>query len=134
MIVADTPIWSELFRRKGSGPVADQLAKLIEAGEVLLLGPVRQEILSGISQHEQFVRLREGLAAFPNPTLTSEDYALAAEFFTRCRAAGIQGSNTDFLICAFANRRDLQIWTLEGDFAGFARVLPIRFYASDGTR
>ena len=52
----------------------------------------------------------------------------AAEFFNRCRARGIQGSNTDFLICAAAVRRRLSIFTADEDFAAFAQVLPLRFH------
>jgi hypothetical protein len=38
--------------------------------------------------------------------LHSEDYELAAQFFNQCCGRGVQGSNTDFLICAAAVRRD----------------------------
>jgi hypothetical protein len=35
----------------------------------------------------------------------------------------IQGSNTDFLICAAALRRDLSIYTTDADFKHYSRVL-----------
>jgi predicted nucleic acid-binding protein len=46
--------------------------------------------------------LRNNLRAFPNLPLDVEDYELAAEYFNICRRNGIQGANTDFLICATA--------------------------------
>ncbi|HPO37554.1 MAG TPA: hypothetical protein PLU38_12910, partial [Kiritimatiellia bacterium] len=36
-----------------------------------------------------------------------------------------QGSNTDFLICAAAVRRDLCIFTCDRDFSHFAKCLPV---------
>jgi len=93
-----------------------------------MLGPVRQELLSGVRTEEQFETLRDHLRAFPDVSLEAEDYEEAAAFFNRCRAKGLQGSNTDFLICATAVRRGLGILTTDADFAHFARVLPIELH------
>ena len=49
-------------------------------------------------------RLRDHLRAFPDEAITSADYERAADCFTLCRTKGIQGSNTDFLLCAVAER------------------------------
>ena len=54
-----------------------------------------------------------------------EDYELAAEYFHLCRRNGIQGSNTDFLICAIASHRKYEILTTDKDFIGFKQYLPI---------
>jgi len=43
--------------------------------------------------------------------IKKEDYELAAELFNKCRAKGIQGSNTDFLICSIALKNDFYIYT-----------------------
>jgi len=44
------------------------------------------------------------------------------------RANGIQGSNTDFLICAAAIRRRFSIFTADVDFKLFSRVLPLTLH------
>ncbi len=93
-----------------------------------MLGPVRQELLSGVRTPSQFETLRDHLHAFPDICLESEDYEEAASFFNRCRGKGIQGSNTDFLICAAAVRRGFGILTADADFAHFAKVLPIELH------
>jgi hypothetical protein len=49
-----------------------------------------------------YERLVLGVAAFPDVPLLMEDYVTAANFFNLCRSKGIQGSSTDFLICAVA--------------------------------
>ena len=56
---------------------------------------------------------------FPNLELNIADYELAAEFFNTCRSNGVQGSNTDFLICAAAANRNYSIFTTDKDFENF---------------
>ena len=93
-----------------------------------MLGAVRQELLSGIPGDEPYRKLKEYLRAFPDLDLESDDYEEAAALFNRCRARGVQGSNTDFLICAVAARRKLAIFTSDGDFQHYTRVLPIELH------
>jgi predicted nucleic acid-binding protein len=57
------------------------------------------------------------------------DYGEAAACFNRCRAKGLQGSNTDFLMCAVGMRRKRAILTTDKDFARFARVLGFELLA-----
>lgn len=128
MIVVDTSVWSLALRRNTRSqamPVVSQLRDLIMDGRVVLLGAVRQEVLSGIRHTEQFTRLRDYLRAFPDLELTTEDYELAAEFYNTCRIHGIQGANTDFLLCAVAHRRDYTILTTDKDFESFQAYIPV---------
>ena len=66
--------------------------------------------------------------SLPNALPFSGGNEEAASFFNKCRARGIQGSNTDYLICAAAARRGFGILTTDTDFAHFARVLPIELH------
>ncbi|MBD2777430.1 type II toxin-antitoxin system VapC family toxin [Iningainema tapete] len=128
MIVVDTSVWSLALRRNTRSqvmPVVNQLRDLIMDSRVVLLGAVRQEVLSGIRHFEQFTRLRDYLRAFPDLELTTEDYELAAEFYNTCRIHGIQGANTDFLLCAVAHRRDYTIFTTDKDFESFQAYIPV---------
>ncbi|HET8772200.1 MAG TPA: PIN domain-containing protein [Thermoanaerobaculia bacterium] len=130
--MGDTSVWSLALRRNrrvAVDPLAEALASLVEDGRIAMIGPVRQELLSGIRERAQFERLREHLRAFPDTPVTTEDHEEAAAFFNRCRKKGIQGSNTDFLICAVAVRMDFPIFTTDADFRRFAAVLPIALYA-----
>ncbi len=114
-VIVDTAVWSLALRR--SQVVADKSVKLLEDliadGRVILLGIVRQEVLSGIRHNEQFERLKVALRAFPNLEVTTHDYELAAEYFNLCRRHGVQGANTDFLICAAAVQRNYSILTTD---------------------
>jgi predicted nucleic acid-binding protein len=129
-VLVDTSVWALALRRR-SGAVhaaATELADLIGDGRVALIGPIRQELLSGIRHRADVDRLRDHLRNFPDTALVPVDFERAAEHFNACRARGIQGSNTDFLICAFAERTGYPILTTDDDFRTFARVLPIQLY------
>lgn len=127
-IVVDTSVWSLAFRRDTETTYREVLEDLISDGRVMMLGAVRQEVLSGIRHTEQFERLRLVLRAFPTLGLETQDYERAAEYANLCRANGIQGANTDFLICASAASRDYEILTTDKDFTLFAELLPIALY------
>ncbi len=134
MVVVDTPIWSLALRRTPSDlnpqqeRLKQELAELIREGRARMLGPIRQEVLSGIREEAQFRRLRDHLRAFEDEPLTTEDYEEAAQANNRCRRAGVAGSAIDFLICALAMRRKWAIFTSDRDFTRYAQHLSIRFY------
>lgn len=126
-VLVDTSVWSLALRRGSDsepGPVRE-LRSLIADNRVQMIGPIRQEILSGIREEGQFKELEVRLSAFPDLPLAPEDHVSAARFFNLCRRKGVQGSNTDFLICAVAVRHRFAIFTTDKDFALYAKHLPI---------
>ena len=125
--IVDTCVWSLVLRRqKHPAPIAQTLSRLIETDEIVMLGAIRQEILSGIRDRAQFEKLRDRLRAFSDACVTAQDYEQAAEYFNLCRSKGIQGSNTDFLICVVAVRLSATILTVDRDFEYFQKHLPIQ--------
>ncbi len=129
-VLVDTSVWSLALRRRGrpNDPAVGELRSLIDEGRVALIGPIRQELLSGIRTSEAFERLRDHLQPFSDEQLETADFERAAAHSNTCRGQGIQGSNTDFLICAAAERRNLPILTTDADFSRFADILPIRVH------
>lgn len=61
--------------------------------------------------------------------LDARDYERAAAHYNTCRRAGVQGSNTDFLICAAAERHSFPILTTDVDFTRYAQLLPVTLHA-----
>jgi predicted nucleic acid-binding protein len=104
------------------------LERLVRADVVQMLGPIRQELLSGAQPQERFGQLREYLRFFPNLALDEDDDERAAEFYNRCRSRGVHGAATDFLICAVAARHELRVFTTDEDFARYADHLPIKLH------
>ena len=116
-------------RRGRRGQVGtDVLQELVEQGRAQIVGPVRQELLSGIRVDRAFRKVRDALRAFDEPQLRIQDYEEAARISNICRARGIAGSPVDFLICAVAHLRDWQVFTTDRDFIRYSKVLPLRLY------
>jgi predicted nucleic acid-binding protein len=131
-VLVDTSVWSLAFRKKAKSNDERQwinlLSNLIQEHRAQLIGPIRQEILSGISSKDIFFKLKEKLEAFEDLPLTTVNYERAAEMFNLCRKQGIQGSHIDFLICSAAEQYNLGIFTLDKDFEFFAKYLPIKIF------
>ena len=91
-VLVDTSVWSLSLRRRTdrrgaeSHPAAAELEHLIDVGEPTLIGAIRQEALSGISDELLFVRLRRALARFPDLVVETPDYIEAARYHNTCRA------------------------------------------------
>ncbi len=126
-VVVDTSVWSLAFRRRVpiESAYVELLKDLIQDGRVALLGAVRQELLSGIRHAQQFERLRLQLRAFPEAALEMEDHEVAAEHYNTCMTAGVHGSTVDYLICAYATRRNFHILSTDPDFQHYSKHISI---------
>lgn len=131
-VLVDTSVWSIVMRRN---PVDDHaaihkkaLSELIYDFRALLIGPVRQELLSGISNEQQYISLKNRIAYFEELEIIQEDYEKAAEFFNLCRKKGVQGSHIDFLICAVAHRYKISVYTADKDFENFSAYIPVSLF------
>lgn len=132
-VIVDTSVWSLALRRdkEDSSALVQELRQIILSHRVQMIGPIRQEILSGIRSASQFIKLRKHLESFPDLPILTEDYITAAQFFNHCRSKGIQGSNTDFLICAVAVRNKFSIYTTDKDFDLFSKYIQIVLHKAD---
>lgn len=126
----DTCVWSlSLRRRKGTAGLSGQEQRLVAAlseairdGRVAIVGPVRQELLSGISDKAQFERLRSILDAFADEPITTAIYVEAARLDNVCGARGVQCGEVDMLLCATALHYG---WTILTSDAGLLRCIQV---------
>ena len=130
-VIIDTSIWSLALRRRKvqENKYVEELEELIKEVRAQLIGPVRQELLNGIKSEKQFRVLKNHLRAFKDLDIETVDYELASEYFNTARKNGIQGSNTDFLLCAVSTRLRMPIFTTDKDFLNFQSVLPIELHS-----
>lgn len=133
MILVDTPVWSLALRHRGKQneeiAVMNELQRLIMRTEAVMIGAIRQEILSGIRHPEQFVKLKNRLRAFHDLPVSQNDHELAAEYFNQCRQHGIQGSHINFLICAVSSNQQAPILTTDKDFVLYQQYVPINLHS-----
>lgn len=133
-VLVDTSIWSLTFRRKkNQNPeelkLKEELIELIREVRTAIMGPIRQELLSGIANKDQYSSLKDKLSAFEDIPVITHDYEVAADFFNQCRQKGIQGSHIDFLICAVSYRNNIPIFTTDKDFEKYSKHIGITFYS-----
>jgi predicted nucleic acid-binding protein len=133
-VLVDTSVWSLALRRRPEHLDAAQerlrreLADLIADDRVVMIGAIRQELLSGVRDDASFERLRERLRDFDDEPLTTDDFEEAARACNACRRAGLAGSAIDLLICAVALRRGIAVFTTDKDFVRYARVLRLKLH------
>ena len=129
-VIVDTSVWSLALRRSKDveNKYVEELEELIKEVRAQLIGPVRQELLNGIKSEKQYKVLKKHLRAFKDLAIEAEDYELAAEYFNTARNNGIQGSNTDFLLCAISTRHRMPIFTTDKDFINIQSVIPIELH------
>jgi predicted nucleic acid-binding protein len=133
-VLVDTSVWSLALRRSaarlsaGEQAIVAELSQLSAEGRVVTIGPVRQELLTGIRHAAQFNVLRRRLREFPDAPMTTDDYERAAEAAKQCISAGVAVTDIDVLMCAVALDRGWQVFTLDQDFLRYRNVLGLALY------
>ena len=94
-----------------------------------MIGPVLQEVLTGIRHKEQFNRLQNKLSAFELLTIKPADYVQAARYSNICRSNGVQGSHTDYLIAAMGIKYNIPVFTSDKDFTHYQKYIPVQLFA-----
>lgn len=139
MILVDTPIWSLALRRRardlnpGERRHVREWERLVREGDAALIGPIRQELLSGVRDERAWERLRAALRPFPDLPITTDDYERAAQLFNQCRSQGVAGSAIDLLLCSISARFDAPIYTTDADFRRYAAVLGLELHTPRST-
>jgi len=133
-VLVDISVWSLALRRKKTKlntselQIIEELIELVKDSRVILIGPIRQEILSGIVSKSQFMKLKKRLRAYDDFLITINDYEIASEFFNACHNNGIQGSHIDFLICAVSHNNNFSIFTTDKDFNNYSKYIEIQLH------
>ncbi len=116
--LVDTCIWSLALRRKDKARISIEeqrmvadLTETIRDGNAMMLGPIRQEVLSGIKDETQFERIEKLLDPFPDEEIQASDYIEAARLFNLCRKHGVECGPVDMLLCSVAVRERCPILT-----------------------
>ena len=119
-LLVDTCVWSLCLGQKSRAAMteaqrrmATTLTEAIQDGRVAMIGPIRQEILSGVKDEAEFEMLKTALEAFQDEPLTKVDYEEAARLLMICRDRGIECGPVDMLICAVAAQRHWELLTFD---------------------
>jgi predicted nucleic acid-binding protein len=126
VIVVDTSVWVAALR--SAGTEARVLASLLDADDVLLVVPVRVELLSGASKKDR-PQLRRALSALPIAYPTDDTWHLLDGWIDAAAAAGDRFGLGDLLIGAMASEAGALVWSLDADFARLERRRFVELYS-----
>jgi predicted nucleic acid-binding protein len=108
-LLVDTSVWSLALRRKDAGSLSSdeqklkaELVQAIQDGRVVMLGLIRQELLSGIKEKAQFDKVKAALDAYLDEPVNTADHEYAARIYNECRNEGVEAGTVDILICSLA--------------------------------
>ncbi len=125
MILVDTSIWIEVFRKKGSFDLEAQL----DLGEVVTCLPVIQEVLQGFRDEAAFRKAHRAMFAFPllEDPLGRAVFEDATRLYRAARRSGLTvRSSVDCLIAACALRHEVEVIHRDRDYPALARVSALR--------
>ena len=125
MVLVDTSVWIELFRK----PAKVQLDDIVDFDDIVTCLPVIQEVLQGFDSEPVFLRARESIRAFPivESPLAEVVFLEAADLYRAGRRMGVTiRSSVDCLIAACAIRHQLEVLHCDRDFDVIAKISPLR--------
>ena len=121
MVLVDTSIWVEAFRR----PAKLRLETLVDFDEIVTCLPVVQEVLQGFTDEKAFVVAHDAMRALPivESPLSAGAFDEAVTLYRSARRAGLTvRSGVDCLIAACAIRHGLVVLHRDRDYDALALV------------
>ncbi len=133
-LLIDTSVWSEALRRKDKSLNSSEtiVRKIIDNNdEIVVIGIILQEILSGISDRRLFSEIKNILNDFSYLEMARDDYIYAAELRNKCKQKGITAGSLDFLIASVAIRNKLKLVTFDKDFINISKHADLKIISID---
>jgi predicted nucleic acid-binding protein len=123
----DTSVWINLLNDK-SGEVEKALRHTVGQNVVLLLGPVRMELLQGCRDVDQWNTIEKRLAAFQQIDVNYDDpWIAAARIYFDLRQRGITvRSPMDCYIASICEQNNCVLIHDDRDFDAIATLRPLK--------
>ncbi|PZC49006.1 MAG: hypothetical protein C1O27_000375 [Chloroflexi bacterium] len=115
MVIVDTSVWIQFMRARNSLEHLE-LARLIRAGQAVMVGPVLAEILQGARSQEEYERLFFDLTALPYAETSRETWAEVGLLSYQLRREGSPVGVVDLTIAALALEYGHGVYTLDKHF------------------
>jgi predicted nucleic acid-binding protein len=134
VIVVDTSVWSLAFRRRAwPDSVTPGVVKLLqwltrEIQQVVVLGVVVQELLSGIKDPAQGEIIKELMESYPIVLASKEQHIEASNISNVCRKVGVSAATVGCLIAAQCIMGNGVLLTLDEDFRRISEHTGLRPY------
>jgi predicted nucleic acid-binding protein len=126
MILVDTSIWIEFFRKSSKIVIPTRLVP-----SLVVCSPVIQEVLQGIKDEASFSKVQLSLLNFKRVglSLDTDCYLEAAQIYRSGRRRGITiRSSIDCLIAAIALKEKYRVWHQDRDFDEIAKFTELKIF------
>ena len=121
MVLVDTSVWIEVFRKPGRVRLEDHVV----FEDVVTCLPVIQEVLQGFTRESDYRVARDAMWSLPIVELPLGKPVVeeAIDLYRRARRAGLMvRSGVDCLIAACALRHGLAVLHADRDFSAIAKI------------
>lgn len=115
LVIIDTSVWIQYFRDPDSAE-GDEVERLINAGEVAMVGAVYAELVQGARSEKEVLDLEYDLDAFPFLETKKDIWRRAGRLLFDLRRQGLTVPVTDVLIAAVALEGGHHVYTLDEHF------------------
>lgn len=126
MIIADSSIWID-FQRDPDSEAGRELDQLLDADEVVMVGPVLTEVLQGARSEGELEFFSSHLTALLFLETSQETWVRAGALNHQLKQSGRMLSVGDLVISTLALEHDMPVYSLNGDFdrvPGLRRHVP----------
>lgn len=127
MVLVDSSVWIEAFRRKGKLEVKLAVECLLDAYEAQWCTPVRLEVLGG-ARAEERGRLGRHFSVLPYRSCTEADWDRAVALAWKIRDRGLSVPWMDVVVAATALFDDVRLYALDAHFSQIAELTGLRLY------
>lgn len=127
MVLVDSSVWIELFRKKGDVVTSLAVENLIEEMQACFCGIVRLEVLGGARDEEKTV-ISNLFSLIPYIQQTDAVWDEVVRFQWRVRKHGMNIPWSDALIAVIANRHGHRIYSRDKHFDALASVGLVKAY------
>lgn len=114
-VLIDTCAWIDFFKSK-TGALGNQVAELIETNQAAITGVVIAELLQGVKQEKEGLRLRVLFRSINYLPTEDSDWFNAGQLAQQLRAKGLTLPLTDVIIAVIAQRYAIPVLTLDKHF------------------
>jgi predicted nucleic acid-binding protein len=127
MVLVDSSVWIEAFRRKGRLEVKLAVESLLDAYEAQWCSPVRLEVLGG-ARAEERRRLGRHFEVVPYRTCAEMDWDRAVALAWKLRDRGLTVPWIDVVIAALALHDGVRLYAIDAHFSQIAEITGLRLY------
>ena len=127
LILVDTSVWIEFFRN-GKSTVAYHLDELLSLNKVVMVSPIRAEILSGARNLGEFHRLKDFFLVLTHLPEPENLWAQIEEIRFRLIRKGHTVSLIDLMIALTASYYEVSLWSQDRDFEAIQREISLHLY------